>query len=176
MWIVLLILLILCLFFLWSMLSGGPYTPIPGDHLRQIWPKIQLAKGAKLVDLGSGDGRVLFSAACDPQLRAEGFEINPVLVLFCWLRALLTRTPVHVRWESLFNADLSRYDIVFVHLLPHGLKRLQAQILRQARPGTQVISYGVPLEQLSHEQVHELSSRQATTRIFPDRFYTYVID
>lgn len=72
--------------FLLTALRGAPYVPSRSRDLERAFDELyKLAADDLLVDIGSGDGRVLMTAA-KRGARAVGFEINPVLVLISWWR------------------------------------------------------------------------------------------
>ena len=101
-----------------------------------------LRPGMRAVDLGSGAGRLLFLAAA---LGAEtvGYELNPILCFWTRLAIKLKGLSgrVSVRCQSLYQADLSEADVVFVFLLPKPMKRLAPKLFTELKPGAIIISY-----------------------------------
>jgi len=95
-----------------------------------------------LVDLGSGDGRVVITAAREHGCRAVGYELDAVLVQRS-RRAVqeqgLERL-VRIEERDLFTADLSQADVVVVFLPGSLLQRLGPQ-LTQLKPGARVLSH-----------------------------------
>ena len=75
----------------------------PGTHARDL----------KVVDLGSGDGAIVRAARRQAGFGScLGFEINPLLAGYSWLRS---RANEVIRWESMWEAALHDADVVFVH-------------------------------------------------------------
>lgn len=129
--------LFLCLAFV----TGGPFVPSRKSSVEAMVRLAHIKDGQRIIDVGSGDGRVLFAAAKKGAI-ATGIEINPYLVLFTRIRALLSpyRGAIRAHWQNLWNADLSGADTVFVYLLPWRMEELAAKLNRELRPGSTVIT------------------------------------
>ncbi len=127
----------LCLAFV----SGAPYVPSNKRAAEAMIRLSKLKKDTRVIDLGSGDGRLLLLAAKQGAL-AQGFEINPYLVLLTRLRALFGhyKGSVKVSWGNLWNAPISDADVVFVYLLPWRMEELAAKLTKELKTGTLVIS------------------------------------
>lgn len=113
-------------------LFGAPYVPTVDASTQQALKLLNLKPGQTLVDLGSGDGRVL-AAAAKAGLVAVGYELNPILAAISRWR-LRSYKNVHVHWGSFWRADLSSADGVFVFLADMHMKRLGRFLSRQQRP------------------------------------------
>lgn len=123
------------------MLRGAIYFPTTSRGVDEMMRLAGIRAGETVVDIGSGDGRVLIAAA---QLGATsiGYEINPWLV---WRsRRAITQAAVAdratVHWKSLWDADLSRCDVVIVYGIPYIMNGLRKKFERELRPGTRILS------------------------------------
>jgi hypothetical protein len=100
------------------------------------------------IDLGSGIGGVLTHLAQTyPHGRYHGVESAPLPFLWSWLRIKLAGHPqCTVRWGSLWNCDLSQYDVVFAYLSPVPMDALWNKARQEMRPGSLFISntFAVP--------------------------------
>jgi hypothetical protein len=94
------------------------------------------------MDVGSGLGGVLTDLASErPDGQYHGIESAPVPWLLSWLRIRLgLRRNCHAHWGSLWNSDLSGYDVVFAYLSPVPMAALWDKVQREMRPGTTFIS------------------------------------
>lgn len=94
------------------------------------------------VDLGSGIGGVLTHLAqTHPHGRYHGVEAAPLPFLWSWLRIKLGgHRNCSVHWGSLWDSDLSRYDIVFAYLSPVPMEQLWHKVKQEMRPGSLFIS------------------------------------
>jgi protein-L-isoaspartate O-methyltransferase len=102
----------------------------------------------KLYDLGSGDGRILFTAAQSVLLTAVGIEISEPLVIETRARAkaLGLSERVTVRQENLLDTDLSDATVVTVYLLGSANEQLRPKLEKELRVGTRVVSHDFRFE------------------------------
>ncbi|MGE5250932.1 MAG: SAM-dependent methyltransferase [Bacteroidota bacterium] len=121
---------------------GLPPTPTRRDRIRKALRLADLRPGETLYDLGSGDGRVLIIAAREFGARAVGIDVGPVQFMQAWIASLIgrVRQKVHVRWGSLFHANLAEADVVFAYLTSDYVERLKPQLLAQLKPGARVVT------------------------------------
>jgi len=97
-------------------------------------------QGFCFIDIGSGLGGVLAHlSTVRPDGHYSGVENAPLPFLASWLR-LRARPNCTVNWGSLWDADLSRYDVVFAYLSPVPMAELWEKARREMRPGSLFIS------------------------------------
>lgn len=97
--------------------------------------------GERVVDLGSGDGRLVFAAA-RAGARAVGIEQNPLLVWYCRIVALRfprNRRPCFVR-ASFLAQPLGGYQVVFAYLFPEVMAVLGPKLRAELTPRSRVVS------------------------------------
>jgi len=140
--------LVLILFLVLAFLTGAPFVPSTNPAARSMVHLAHIKPGMKVYDLGSGNGKLLFLAAKEGAT-AVGLEINPLLVLWTWIKKMLSQRPktgfnpaegVTVRWKNFWNTNLSDADVVFVYLFPWWMERLAKKLKKELKPGTLVIS------------------------------------
>jgi hypothetical protein len=135
--------------FLFIVLRGAPYVPTKRGGIDELFSLVKLGPNDIIVDLGSGDGRVL-AAASKRGINSVGYELNPFLALISrfTLRRLRPRPKVVLAdfWLSALPSDTK---VVFVFLggpFMHKLEqKLQAEASRLGHDLT-LVSYGVPLK------------------------------
>ena len=95
-----------------------------------------------VVDLGSGDGRIVITAASRFGARGLGVEIDPSLVARSRdnARAAGVADRVEFRVQDLFQTDLSVAQVVTLYLLPEVNLQLRPRLLAMA-PGTRIVSH-----------------------------------
>jgi hypothetical protein len=96
-----------------------------------------------VIDLGSGDGRVVIAAAeANPTVRGFGVDIDAKLVQQATANAQAAGVGDRVEFQhrNAFDADLSRVDVIFMWFFPELMRLLRTKILREARPGTRVVA------------------------------------
>ncbi len=133
--------LLLILFLTLSFLTGAPFVPTSKGSSEAMLRLSGLHTGMTVVDLGSGDGRLLFMAARQ-KIHAIGYEINPYLVFYTKLLSLFNpdRKYIRVFWKNLWSADVSKADAVFVYLIPWRMEKLQKKLSKSCKPGTIIVS------------------------------------
>ena len=95
------------------------------------------------VDLGSGDGALVRAAVREGGFgTATGYEINPMLVAWSQLRAAAGE---RYRMQSLWEADLSEAQLVFVYGVPSILGDLETKLCAELPAGSHVISNAFPI-------------------------------
>lgn len=98
-------------------------------------------------DLGSGDGRIVMTAAQRFGARGVGIEIDPELVAISRQVAREGEVADRVSFVEgdLFKADISNATVVTLFLSTTVNMRLEAKLKRELRPGTRVVSQRFPI-------------------------------
>jgi ribosomal protein L11 methylase PrmA len=137
------ILFAIFLFFLCiAFMTGAPFVPSVNKTAKRM---IELAgdlNGKTIIDLGSGDGRLIMMAAKANAKRAIGLEINPMLVFFTFLRILFSpyKNKAICYWKNFWTTSLKDADVVFVYLLPWKMDALAKKLIKEVKPGSLIIS------------------------------------
>ena len=126
----------------------APFVPTPELVVQRMLELAELKPADKLYDLGSGDGRILFTAAQSVMLTAVGIEISEPLVTETRERAkaLGLSERVTVRQENLLETDLSDATVVTVYLLGSANEQLRPKLEKELRVGTRVVSHDFRFE------------------------------
>lgn len=124
-----------------------PYVATPQKVVRRMLEVAEVGANDVVFDLGSGDGRILLTAAQQYGASGVGVEIVPELVAQARSHARLAGVSDRVtfRRHDLFETDLSRATVVTLYLLPEVNRKLQPKLLRELDPGDRVVShnYGI---------------------------------
>ncbi len=147
------VVLFLCyvLFSLAVLLQGAFFAPSSAERIEAIIKLAAIKPGQKIVDLGSGDGRVLFALASAtqrlrPAPKLWGYEIDPWLwVQSRWQAHKLSRQNPRVEAVKLirgsfWSVDLAAFDCIVVYGIGHIMERLAEKITNECKPGTKIIS------------------------------------
>lgn len=121
---------------------GVPFLPTHRRQARRMMELAQIKPGMKVIDLGSGAGRLLFLAAAQGA-QVVGYELNPFLVLWTKLMILLKgkRGQIKVFYKSIYSADIADADIIFLFLYPTHMKKLETKIFTEAKHDVKILSY-----------------------------------
>lgn len=135
--------------------SAGPYVPTPWPIVDELLKLADIKKGEYLIDLGSGDGRLVITAAKRYGARGHGIDIQTPLVMQATESAFAEGVGDQVNFISgdLFQADLSKADIVTIYLLPSIMNKLVPKLEKELKPGTRVVSHDYPLEPWVYDKV-----------------------
>ncbi|MBX6334047.1 class I SAM-dependent methyltransferase [Candidatus Saccharibacteria bacterium] len=106
---------------------GPPYLPTLRRNIDSAFELLDLRPGQTLLDLGSGDGRVLIAAA-RRGINAVGIELSPVLFVLSWLRTRRYRKHVRIIWGNYFTVKWPPADAVFTFMIPRQMARLDQAI------------------------------------------------
>lgn len=127
-----LILICIILLFGFVIIVGPPYLPTLRTQVKTALDMLELSEGQTLLELGSGDGRVM-RAAAERGLKVIGIELNPLLVIWSYVVTFKYRKQVRIIWGSYWGAPWPRADAVFTFMLPRFMSRLD-QRMQQWRP------------------------------------------
>jgi SAM-dependent methyltransferase len=120
-----------------------PFVVSPPEVVDRILRLAEPKSGETLIDLGSGDGRIVIEAARRFGVRGLGVEIDPSLVARSRENARRAGVESLVRFEAqdLFESDLRGASIVTLYLLPEVNLKLMPRLLQDLKPGARVVSH-----------------------------------
>lgn len=167
--ILLLFISISAFFFTFDLFLELPYVAAKKKQVEAIINIANIKPGEIVVDLGSGDGRLLFAAARKGAI-AIGYEINPFLVLLTRLRArflgysssdpafhewrgsrevslrrssrqarTLNKGVVIVKRQNLWEADLKKADVIFVYAYRKSMPKFQDFVFSNVKKGSRIV-------------------------------------
>jgi len=120
-----------------------PYIQTPGNVIDAMLAIAEVGPKDYVVDLGSGDGRIVIAAA--KQYHARGLGIDYDRTLIAQSRANAVREGVSDRarflQQDIFLADFRDATVVTMYLLPEVNLEIRPLILFGLRPGTRVVSH-----------------------------------
>jgi protein-L-isoaspartate O-methyltransferase len=121
----------------------APFITTPPEVVARMLQIAGTGPQDTVIDLGSGDGRIVIAAARDHGARGLGIELDPKLVLLARENARRAGVAERARFEEgdALQADLSRASVVTIYLLPFLLDQLQPRLLAQLRPGARVVTH-----------------------------------
>jgi precorrin-6B methylase 2 len=137
------------------------WVPTPQELVEKMLDLAQVTKQDFLMDLGSGDGRTVITAA-KRGLRAQGVEYNPDMVSLAQKNAAAAGVSDRAQFvqADLFATDFSKAQVVTMFLLPSINMKLRPTILNM-RPGTRIVSNTFTMEDWQPDQsetIQECSS------------------
>jgi ubiquinone/menaquinone biosynthesis C-methylase UbiE len=120
----------------------APYIPTPQVVVERMLEAAHLKAGETVYDLGSGDGRILITAAQKFGAKGVGVEISPDLCEQAKVRIknLGLEDRVKMVHGSALRVDVSPADVVTMYLLTSSNERLKPMLEKSLRPGARVVS------------------------------------
>jgi SAM-dependent methyltransferase len=127
--------------------NAGPYVPTPWSIVDEMFKLVDIRADDYVIDLGSGDGRLVIAAAERFGARGYGVDIDPELVKLANENAARAGVAGRVRFEQrdLFHTGLAEASVLTLYLLPGIVTQLVPKILAEMKPGARVISHDYPL-------------------------------
>jgi precorrin-6B methylase 2 len=122
------------------------WVPTPQALVEKMLDLAKVTPQDFLMDLGSGDGRTVITAA-KRGLRAQGIEYNPDMVDLATRNAKAAGVSARATFikADLFATDFSKAQVITMFLLPSINLKLRPTILNM-RPGTRIVSNSFTME------------------------------
>ena len=148
-----------------------PYVPTPQVVVDAMLELGGVKPGDVLYDLGSGDGRIVVTAAKNLGVRGVGIDINPERIQEAEANAKAAGVEqlTEFRQEDLFKADFGEATVVTMYLLPSVNNRLKPKLLNDLKPGTRIVSHAFDIEGWEPERVVEADGRTIYFWVVPEK-------
>ena len=132
--------------FLTALAAGAeevPYVQTPANVVEAMLAIAGVGPQDYVVDLGSGDGRIVIAAAKLHGARALGIDYDPWLIAESRRNALRAGVADRVAFQQkdIFAADFREATVVTMYLLPDVNLEIRPTLLFSLRPGTRVVSH-----------------------------------
>ncbi len=131
-----------------TLFGGEPQLDVPYVTTRPETIDLMLEMGEVgpddyVIDLGTGDGRILIAAARERGARGLGVDIDPVMIRRAQANARRAGVEDRVTFavRDLFDTPLHEADVVTMYLLPAVNLRLRPRLLAELPPGARVVSH-----------------------------------
>ncbi|MSQ53831.1 MAG: methyltransferase domain-containing protein [Betaproteobacteria bacterium] len=135
-----------------------PFVVTPSEVVERMLHLAAPKAGDYLIDLGSGDGRIVIEAAKRFGASGLGVDIDPRLVELSRQNAVRAGVAERTRFEvlDLFDTDLSKANVVTMYLLPEVNLKLRPRLIEMLKPGTRIVSHDYDLGDWAPDETIEL--------------------
>ena len=159
--------------------DAGPYVPSPQSVVADMLRYADVGPGDFLIDLGSGDGRIVLTAAKVFGARGFGVEIKDELVTRSNEAARNEGLAERVKFlkQDLFKTDIAQATVITMYLLPDTVNLLKDKFLSELKPGTRIVSHDYPLtgwKPVKYEQF-DLEEKVNISGVTTTLIYVYVV-
>jgi len=159
--------------------DAGPYVPSPTSVVADMLTLAQVGPKDFVIDLGSGDGRIVLTAAKVFGARGFGVDINEKLVKeandSAKLQGISDRASFTI--QDLFKTDIRKATVLTMYLLPNTVNMLKDKLLAELAPGTRIISHDYPLSGWIPDDTKQfdLEDKVAITGVTTTIIYLYKV-
>jgi len=125
-----------------------PYVPTPPGVVTAMLGIAGVGTGDYVIDLGSGDGRIIIAAAKQRGARGIGVEIDGALVSAARREAQREGVAGRVEFmeQDLFLTEIGRASVITMYLYPRLMMQLRPRLFAELRPGTRIVSHDFDME------------------------------
>lgn len=123
--------------------SLAPYVPTPQDVVERMLELASVGRDDVVYDLGSGDGRLVITAAKKYGARGVGVDIDPERISEAKANAEKAgvQSLVEFRQQDALTVDVSPATVVTLYLLSSSNMKLRPILTKQLRPGARIVSH-----------------------------------
>ncbi len=124
-------------------LSKLPYVPTPQIVVDEMLKLAKVAPGDHVIDLGSGDGRMILTAATDFKASGFGVDIDAKLVDLANKQAKAEGVADRVRFieQDMFKTDIGSATVVTLYVMPDFMEKLRPKLLSELKPGARIVAH-----------------------------------
>ena len=137
----------------------APYYPTPDTIVDRMLQLGGLKAGEKVYDLGSGDGRIVITAAEKFHAEAVGIELDKDLYKLSMdrIRKLHLEKDAHIVNGDLLKQNYSSADLVTVYLLPGFIDKVQPLLDQQLKKGARVVAHDFEFKNWTPDKVEDIA-------------------
>ncbi|KAH8340646.1 hypothetical protein KR059_003369 [Drosophila kikkawai] len=135
-----------------------PYVPATTEQIQNVLSFLPKNAGGKLLDIGSGDGRIVVAAAQHHRgLKTDGVELNPWLVYYSRLAALRHGVSKQTSFfrRDLWKFDIKDYNFVVIFGVEQMMQDLEHKLIAECPHNTKIIACRFPLPSMQHAKIIE---------------------
>jgi hypothetical protein len=129
-----------------------PQIPTAARDIERLVEEGLLRKEDLVVDLGCGNGKVLFLMEKLAGCRGRGYELALWACVYGWIKRRLTSSRVEIVWGNFFKGNLKDATVVYCYLYPFLMPKVGAKIKQDCKPGTTIIARDFPIPSLNQKR------------------------
>jgi hypothetical protein len=120
-----------------------PYVPTPQVVVDEMLKMAEVKANDFVIDLGSGDGRIIITAAKALKAKGLGVDIDTKLVALSNKNAQSAGVADRAEFaeRDMFKTDISKASVLTLYVLPEFMQKLRAKVQSELKPGTRVVAH-----------------------------------
>jgi predicted O-methyltransferase YrrM len=148
-----------------------PYVPTTEAVVDKMLEMAKVGPDDVVYDLGSGDGRIVITAAQKYGAKGLGVDIDPERIKEANQNAQAAKVTDKVKFKQgdLFEVDLRPATVVTLYLLPDINLKLRPKLLSELKPGTRVVSHNYHMGDWKPEQTVQLEGHTVYFWTIPEK-------
>jgi SAM-dependent methyltransferase len=145
------------------------YVPTPPEVVAEMLKVANVTKNDVVYDLGSGDGRIVITAAKERGARGVGIDIDPERIREANENARAAGVTDKVKFlqQDLFETDFREATVVTLYLLPSLNVKLRPKLFKDLRPGTRIVSHSFDMGDWKPDQTIDVDGRTVYYWVIP---------
>src|SRR5678815_1135021 len=157
-------------------LSKLPYVPTPQIVVDEMLKMANVTAKDFVVDLGSGDGRMILTAAKNFKANGLGVDIDSKLVELSNKAAKAQGLDDRAKFveQDMFKADISKATVITLYVLPDFMEKLRPKLLRELKPGTRIVAHDYYMSDWYPDRQAELNVPEKKAANGTEKAYLYL--
>lgn len=159
--------------------TGGPYVPTPQEVVDRMLELAEVGPRDYVIDLGSGDGRMVVTAARRHGARGLGVELDPELVKRSIEDAERFGVADRVRFrvEDVTRTPLHEATVITLYLLPGITRLLVPRFLAELAPGSRIVAHDFDLGdwKADREMTVDVNEKYGSVGTWKSRLFLYTV-
>ena len=173
---------LVALFFCAAVTTSGqdlnklPYVPTPGRVVEEMIELAGITTNDFVIDLGSGDGRLVITAAKKHQASGFGVDIDSRLVALSNRNAREAGVADRVQFfeRDMFQTDIGKASVLMLYVLPDFMTRLRSKVRVELRPGARVVAHDYHMGEWQPDRMITLTVPEKVQVNGTDKAYLYL--
>jgi hypothetical protein len=157
-------------------LSKLPYVPTPQVVVDEMLKMANVTAKDFVMDLGSGDGRMIITAARTFKANGLGVDIDPKLVELSNKLAKADGVAERAKFieQDMFKADISKATVVTLYVLPDFMDKLRPKLLTELKPGSRIVAHDYYMSEWYSDRQLSLTVPEKVKANGTDKAYLYL--
>ena len=157
-------------------LAKLPYVPTPQIVVDEMLKMAGVNAKDFVVDLGSGDGRMIITATQKFNANGLGVDIDPKLVELANRNARNEAVGDRAKFieQDMFKADISKATVITLYVLPDFMEKLRPKLLRELKPGTRIVAHDYYMSEWYPDRHAELNVPEKKAANGTEKAYLYL--